>query len=85
VIWREADARGYHFDLRKLGRVARPVRQPVRAGQLAHEWQHLRAKLRRRDPARWRRERTATPTCHPCFRVVPGGVETWERARPSRV
>jgi hypothetical protein len=90
----EALARGYRFDGRKLGRAPRLSRQPVSAGQIAHEWQHLLAKLRRRNRARWSRERRGAPDCHPAFRVVPGGVEPWERnihasggaggARPAR-
>jgi len=80
-VWREADARGYHFDATKIGPVSRPGRQAVRRGQIAHEWQHLLAKLRLRDPPRWRRQRSAAPDCHPCFRVIPGGVEPWERTR----
>jgi hypothetical protein len=75
----EADARGYHFDRRKLGPVRRTVRLAVHDGQVAHEWQHLLAKLRTRDPARWRQLRRTAPTCHPSFRVTPGDVEAWER------
>jgi len=78
----EGAARGYRFDDRKLrAKRGAPAlrRQAVHAGQLAYEWKHLLRKLWRRDRARWRRQRRATPTCHPCFRVVPGGIERWER------
>lgn len=76
----EARARGYSFDARKLGRT-RAKGLTVSAGQLAYEWRHLRAKLRRRAPAvlaRWRSVKRPRP--HPSFRVRPGGVAPWERA-----
>jgi hypothetical protein len=76
----EAEARGYRFDRAKLDPATRLRPQAVGAGQLAHEWRHLLAKLRARDPACWRRARRGAPACHPSFRVVPGGVATWERA-----
>jgi hypothetical protein len=78
-VCNEAVARGYRFDRRKLGPAARIARQAVHAGQIDHEWKHLLAKLRLRDRRRWSRERNAPPACHPCFRVVTGGVEPWER------
>ena len=82
-VCNEAVARGYRFDRRKLGPAARIARQAVHAGQIDHEWKHLLAKLRLRDRRRWLRERNARPTCHPCFRVVAGGVEPWERRPPG--
>jgi hypothetical protein len=78
----EAKARGYQFDARKIGRLRRVAKQAVGEGQIAHEWSHLLAKLRRRDRARWRRERGCAPACHPLFHVVRGTVETWERLQP---
>jgi len=75
----EADARGYRFDRRKLGPTARLAPQPLRAGQLAYEWRHLLAKLRTRDRPRWSAHRRAAPLLHPSFRLVPGGLEPWER------
>ena len=81
----EAGERTYRFDRTRIidppdGRT--PVEViPVTAGQLSHEWDHLMAKLTRRSPdwaARWTDE-DARP--HPLFVVVPGPVESWERAR----
>lgn len=80
----EARARGYRFDASKLGPAVPLARQRLHAGQLAYEWRHLLRKLEERDRARWRRERAHEPACHPSFRVVPGGVEPWERVRPRR-
>jgi hypothetical protein len=86
AIAAEARRRGYRFDRGRMGPVRRRVRLRATAGQLAYEWRHLLAKLRRRSPrlhARWRGER-APPAAHPLFRVVPGALEPWERPRGLR-
>lgn len=76
----EATARGYRFDASKIRyRPCRAGHAAVTSGQLAHEWEHLLAKLRRRDRARWRAERRVSPVPHGCYRLVPGGVAEWER------
>lgn|SRR5690606_26354023 len=76
----EAEMRGYRFDRGKIGPV-RPVEHiEVTAGQLAHEWTHLCAKLALRSPlvsARWRS--LAMPEPHPLFALRPGPVAGWER------
>lgn len=83
----EATARGYRFD---RSRIERPpsssgtgfvARIPVTDGQLQLEQEHLRGKLAVRSPD-WRPAtgETAAPESHPLFVVVPGPVETWERA-----
>lgn len=79
AVVREAARRGYHFDATKLGPERALRRRAVRAGQLRYEWAHLLRKLWRRERARWFSLRRERPTCHPLFRVVPGGVEDWER------
>jgi hypothetical protein len=79
----EADARGYAFDPRKLGPARRGLSLPVTRGQLAYEWRHLLMKLAARNPPlheRWRKLKAPQP--HPLFRIVRGGVESWER-RPG--
>jgi hypothetical protein len=82
VVHAEAMARGYAFDRSKLGPVRVAQRISVARGQLSHEWQWLQSKLRRRDPARHRRNLAVTmPAAHPLFRIVPGPVADWERAR----
>lgn len=79
----EADARGYDFNrvliLRPPAGSGVPL-LPVAAGQVAHEREHLLAKLAVRDPLR--RELLAAgdpPELHPLFVAVPGGIEPWER------
>ena len=81
AVHAEASVRGYQFDRTKVGTV-RPV-QPiiVTRGQLAYEWRHLLAKLRRRSPAQYRKWRKLrAPDAHPLFRVRAGAVAQWERA-----
>lgn len=51
----------------------------VTDGQLAHEWQHLLAKLALRSPERHAVALGLAPEVHPLFRVVPGPVAAWER------
>jgi len=76
----EADRRGYRFDRTKLGRGRVPGRLPVTDGQVAFEWAHLLAKVRRRRPAHFRvLARLSAPRVHPLFRVVAGPVASWER------
>ncbi len=82
AVLEEASARGYSFDRSKLGR-RRPVARMVEtSGQLACEWGHLKRKLRIRNPSLLERfSKIASPEPHPLFRIVPGPVRPWERAR----
>jgi hypothetical protein len=79
VVQKEAERRGYAFDRSKVGPLRQCGRIVATRGQLEYEWEHLLRKLRRRSPAWYRRLRTAAPTAHPCFRIVPGAVAPWER------
>jgi hypothetical protein len=78
----EAAGRGYRFDRRKLHPPQRPSALTETRGQLEAEWRHLRVKLQDRAPEwlqRWRG--VSVPEPHPLFRIVPGRVRQWERAR----
>lgn len=81
AVYAESLRRGYQFDPRKLGchRGVEPLAES--RGQLALEWEHLRAKLGRRSP-RWFKSASGVrhPEAHPLFRIVPGPVASWERA-----
>ena len=78
----EASARGYAFDKTKFRRVTAPAPLLVTAGQIDYEWEHLMRKLWARNRALHRQWRsTASPQCHPLFRVRQGDVEPWERVR----
>ena len=76
----EAQSRGYDFDSTKIssGRFTGQIAET--SGQLLHEWEHLKAKLRARTPQVSRQFRGVTrPEPHPLFRIVPGEVRGWEK------
>jgi Pyrimidine dimer DNA glycosylase len=82
AVYCEAMARGYKFDRSKLGRTARPPAIRTTRGQLHYEWEWLLRKLRRRNPALYRRHiAVSTPAAHPLFRIVAGPIADWERAQ----
>lgn len=81
-VWQEAGRRGYHFERSKIGPVVGDPagRIPVGRGQLLYEWEHLKNKLRQRDPLRLARyEDLPEPEPHPLFIVVEGGPASWEK------
>ena len=79
AIHAESLARGYSFDSSKVGRTRLRGKMPETRGQLGYEWEHLLAKLRKRDPRRYRALRAlAAPKAHPLFRIVRGSVRPWE-------
>ena len=82
----EAEARGYSFDARKIARSpagARRVRMRETRGQLLYEWTHLKRKLRKRSPKDYQRAlRDGSPSPHPSFTLVAGGVQEWEKVTP---
>jgi hypothetical protein len=78
-IHAESLARGYAFDASKVGRTRTKGAMRETRGQLAFEWRHLLAKLRARDPERYRALRKLErPKAHPLFRIVAGSVRYWE-------
>ena len=77
----EATQRGYSFDSSKIARKRQPRTLTVTEGQLDFEFGHLKAKLRQRDPKRYRELcRLREIMAHPLFMVVAGEIEAWERA-----
>jgi len=76
----ESQNRNYHFDRSKLPIQILPVESIEESqGQLEFEWQHLLKKLSVRDPDRFRRLLCIkSPEPHPLFRIVPGGIRSWE-------
>jgi hypothetical protein len=79
AVQAEAEERGYRFDASKIGRGGRIHSLAVTRGQLNYEWQHLQHKLRVRSPA-WldRLPAISVPDAHPMFRVLRGGIASWE-------
>jgi Pyrimidine dimer DNA glycosylase len=81
AVHEEASRRGYSFDSSKIARKRQPMTLTVTQGQLDFEVGHLKAKLRLRDPKRYRELcRLREITAHPLFTVVAGEIEAWERA-----
>jgi hypothetical protein len=79
-ILREAEARGFDFDRSKLGPVRNTQGLVVSSGQLEFERNHLREKLRSRDPASLSRvDKNRPPRPHPLFSVVAGPIAEWEK------
>ena len=78
----DADRRGYRFDHNKISRPRFQGQLDETRGQLMYEWEHLRNKLRTRDPDLYRQWQTINePEPHPLFRIIPGGVREWEKNR----
>lgn len=85
AVQKEAEARGYQFDMSKIGQCAGHQTIDVTSGQLEYELCHLKAKLRMRDVAAYQRlEAVKTPQAHPLFKVIHGSVEPWEVSAEKR-
>jgi hypothetical protein len=82
AVLAEAKCRTYCFDETKLAGLRVDRLMAETRGQLLYEWRHLLEKLRRRDPERYQQlQSVALPRPHPVFRLVPGGIRAWEKAR----
>jgi hypothetical protein len=80
AIQKEADLRGYRFDLTRIGPNRTPERIEATKGQLRFKWNHLKANLKARSPERHVEALLIDlPECHPLFRLVPGDISPWER------
>lgn len=80
IVHAEGTRRGFRFDVGRIARGGQVERMNVTRGQVEYEWDHLMAKLTKRDPQRFGElspVRKIAP--HPLFRIVPGGVEDWEK------
>ncbi len=81
-VFDEASSRGYRFDRTKINYQAGCHSLIfVSTGQLAHEWEHLLLKLKRRAPSKWQQEQDNRPSPHPCFAVLDGPMAEWEKVK----
>ena len=81
-IYNEAVNRGYIFSEGKINSVAFGGQIACTRGQLLFEWNHLKEKLRSRDPGRYRAMVSiGEPESHPIFNIIEGDVEEWEIIR----
>ncbi|MBU0681300.1 MAG: pyrimidine dimer DNA glycosylase/endonuclease V [Proteobacteria bacterium] len=79
-IHAEAAKRDYHFNNDKIVSQETSPKIPVTSGQLAYEFQHLLAKLKKRQPDLYQQLKTvARIKVHPLFTEVDGKVEYWEK------
>jgi hypothetical protein len=79
-VYEEALRRGYNFDVGKIGRVQQCPKIPLTDGQLRYELNHLKTRLKLRDPARHKKILAVKrPRAHPLFKVITGGIESWEK------
>ena len=80
AVHAEAVRRGYKFDASKIGRNNYRGKICEMRGQMLYEWAHLKRKFKTRDPQRYiHSQAIESPTPHPLFRLVPGGVRDWEK------
>ena len=79
-VWLEAEKRGHSFDRKKIGQNYNHSKIKVKRGQLEFEFEHLKEKLRKRAPAKYRQVLAVKRIkAHPLFKSVPGGIESWEK------
>lgn len=81
-----ADERGYNFDRSRIVETnAQPELIEVTDGQLKLEYRILCAKVRNRDldwyQAMLSQDEPNVPSQHRLFKVIPGEVADWERAK----
>ena len=81
AVWEEAHQRGYSFTKNKVKNALKPVVAiRVTSGQMRYEWEHLRKKLKKRNPQRLKLYgKTHAPKTHPSFRKVSGPIAVWEK------
>jgi hypothetical protein len=87
-IYEEAAKRGYKYSVDKIV-MKRLVMENsiiiVSNGQIQYEFDHLKSKLKIRDPE-WlmKIQNVETPEVHPLFKSIEGAVESWEKVNRSR-
>jgi hypothetical protein len=79
AVYEEASTRGYCFDRDKIGWGYTPQLIRVTSGQMQYETKHLLAKLKERDPGKFKEvNKLDGLSAHPMFRIVKGEIEKWE-------
>lgn len=80
-VYEEAASRGYNFNAEKIREINKDLSPiEVTTGQLEFEFEHLKAKLIKRDPKKYELIKDIIMP-EPCelFKPVAGDVEEWER------
>ncbi len=80
AVHEESGRRGYNFDVSKISAPRSRGKIPETRGQLLYEWEHLKRKLKKRDPKRLRGFASVKiPAPHPSFKIIPGAMRDWEK------
>ena len=75
----EAKRRDYHFNADKIVNRRITTKISVTSGQLEYEFRHLLNKLKKRDPALYKKlKSTKKIKLHPLFILKKGEIEEWE-------
>jgi hypothetical protein len=81
-VCEEGYSRGYQFNNAKISAIEATEIEKilVTTGQLRHELDWLRVKMKRRDLTRYQQLLSLQEIkCHPSFAVVEGEIEKWEK------
>jgi len=83
TIYDEAKKRGYRYSVDKIV-IKRIVKESsvitVSTGQILYEFDHLKSKLKIRDPDRLQKiQNIGVPDVNPIFKSIEGVVESWEK------
>ncbi len=78
-VQKEAARRGYNFNKEKILEKPKRIKITVTEGQVAYELQHLKNKLKLRDPKQLHAIEKLSLQLHPLFTLTRGDVEPWER------
>jgi len=82
AVHEESVRRDYDFDASKIGAQHSRGKITETHGQLLYEWQHLKRKLKKRDPKRLREfGPVKIPAPHRLFKIIPGKVREWEKVQ----
>jgi hypothetical protein len=80
IVFDEASARNYNFDKEKINWNFKVNLMKVTQGQINYEMEHLKCKLKLRDPEKFKIINTVKiPDPHSIFSIIKGQVEAWEK------
>ncbi|HNR53404.1 MAG TPA: pyrimidine dimer DNA glycosylase/endonuclease V [Candidatus Dojkabacteria bacterium] len=79
-IYKEAQARGYSFSKEKFSEEIIDKHIPVNSRQVEYEFTHLKNKLKRRDPVKFKELLDITHIkVNNIFKIIEGDIEKWEK------
>ncbi len=84
-IFLEAEKRNFKFAGNKILHINSNIKIPVSSGQINYEMEHLRNKLKVRDPDKYKLIESITEIkLHPLFYETDGPVADWEVITPQK-